>query len=115
MDETGGGRISISLDTLRNELAQLELRLVDRIQASLDAKADKAVVSQHDARITSLEMSRAGREHLAHDVERIEKRTTALEATDQARSGERDFKRYIFPAAITLVSAGWWIPALIGH
>ena len=39
-------RISVSLSTLRAELSQLELRIVDRLNSALDHKADRAVQDQ---------------------------------------------------------------------
>lgn len=40
-------RISISLATLQAELGKLELRLVDRLNASLEGKAERVVQEQH--------------------------------------------------------------------
>lgn len=55
-------RITVSVETLRGELAQLELRLVDRLTAALSQKADVAHLEQIEARVQSLELTRAGRE-----------------------------------------------------
>ena len=107
-------RISISLDTLRNELAQLELRLVDRIQSALESKADKAVVAEHDKRITSLELSRASREHMSKDLADVDRRLASLEVSEANEAGEKVFKRWLLPGAIALIGASWWIPTLLG-
>lgn len=73
-------RVNVSVDVLRNELTQLELRIVDRIASALELKADKAVVSEHDKRLTVLELSRAAREHLVRDSGEMEKRLAVVEA-----------------------------------
>jgi hypothetical protein len=83
--------IGIDRETLRAELGQLELRLVDRLAAALEAKADAKVVEQHDARIASLELSRASRENLPMDFADLDKRLTSLERF-----------RYMLPSATVL-------------
>jgi hypothetical protein len=74
VSETG-----IDRETLRAELGQLELRLVDRLAGALESKADAKVVEQHDARIVSLELSRAAREAMPNDLADQDKRITSLE------------------------------------
>lgn len=69
----------IDRETLRAELGALELRLVDRLSEALTSKADAKVVEQHDARINSLELSRAARETMPTDISEIDKRVTTLE------------------------------------
>lgn len=69
----------IDRETLRAELGALELRLVDRLAGALESKADAKVVEQHDARISSLELSRAARENMPSDVSEIDRRVTVLE------------------------------------
>jgi hypothetical protein len=75
----GSERISLSRETLRAELSQLELRLVDRLTSALSTKADSAIVEQIDKRVDALELSRAAREHLADDVTETDRRVTKLE------------------------------------
>lgn len=108
-------RITISLDTLRNELAQLELRLIDRLQAALVLKADQSIVGQHDERLKSLELTRAQREGLPGEVHDLDLRVGVLETDGQRRGGERDFRRWLLPAFVSCVGAGWWIPVLLHH
>lgn len=81
----------IDRETLRAELGQLELRLVDRLAGALKSKADAKVVEQHDARIGSLELSRAARENLPVDLAEIDKRIGSLERF-----------RYAFPSVAIL-------------
>lgn len=69
----------IDRETLRAELGALELRLVDRLAGALESKADAKVVEQHDARIGSLELSRAARENMPGDVSELDRRVTVLE------------------------------------
>lgn len=71
--------ITLSRETLRAELAQLELRLVDRLSAALDGKADHAIVEQQELRIRTLEESRASRETLPQDLAQLETRLGRLE------------------------------------
>lgn len=54
MSESGNDRISISRDTLRAELGQLELRLVDRLTHELALKADQRLVEQVVADVNSI-------------------------------------------------------------
>lgn len=72
-------RISLSRETLRAELGALELRLVDRITTALATKAEMAVVDQIDSRVTTLELSRAAREHLVNDYNELERRVVKVE------------------------------------
>ena len=71
--------VGIDRETLRAELGALELRLVDRLAGALESKADAKVVEQHDARIGSLELSRAARENMPGDVSDLDRRVTVLE------------------------------------
>lgn len=75
----GSERISLSRETLRAELSQLELRLVDRLTGALATKADVAIVDQLEIRVASLELSRAGREHLPGEVLNLTNRVNTLE------------------------------------
>lgn len=61
-------RITVSRETLRAELSQMELRLVDRLTLALEHKADAAVVSEMDKRLVQLELSKASREHIPAEV-----------------------------------------------
>ena len=58
-DVPAGERISVSLSTLRAELSQLELRLVDRLNSALDHKADAAIQDQLAQRVSDIS-SRVG-------------------------------------------------------
>jgi hypothetical protein len=89
----GNERISLSRETLRAELSQLELRLVDRLTNALSTKADGAVVDQLDKRVYQLELIRAAREHLAADQVETERRVTKLERF-----------RYAMPSAAMLAT-----------
>lgn len=71
--------VGIDRETLRAELGALELRLVDRLAGALESKADAKVVEQHDARIGSLELSRAARESMPSEVADLNNRVTLLE------------------------------------
>lgn len=81
----------IDREVLRAELGQLELRLVDRLADALKSKADSKVVEQHDARISSLELSRAARENMPTDLSEQDKRISSLERF-----------RYAFPSVAVL-------------
>jgi hypothetical protein len=65
--------------TLKAELAQMELRLVRSLNDSLAHKADANVVNELDKRIQSLEQSRVAREELPAELSGLGKRVTALE------------------------------------
>lgn len=92
MSETGSERISLSRETLRAELSQMELRLVDRLTQALSTKADSLIVDQLDKRVDDLQLSRASREHLPAEVLDLNKRVATLERF-----------RYAFPS-IAMVS-----------
>lgn len=72
-------RITVSRETLRAELSQLELRLVDRLTHALDTKADQAVLEQAVARVAAMEIYQAGRIHLPEEVVSLGRRVTTLE------------------------------------
>lgn len=74
-----GERISVSRETLRAELTDLKLDLIDRINQALSTKADSAVVSEYDKRITQLEMSKAAREGMPAELLDLTKRVSSLE------------------------------------
>lgn len=65
--------------TLKAELAQMELRLVRSLTDALAHKADSAVVVEMDKRIQGLETTRAAREGLPAEVLDLGKRVNALE------------------------------------
>lgn len=92
----------IDRETLRAELGQLELRLVDRLAGALESKADSKVVEQHDARISSLELSRAAREEMPRDMTVLSERIGKLERW-----------RYAFPGVSVLALAVSAITAAI--
>lgn len=54
----GGGRINVSIDKLRVELVQLELRLVDRITREISTKAEAAEVQSLRHSVKTLEAQR---------------------------------------------------------
>lgn len=74
-----GENITVSRETLRAELSGLELRLVDRLTEALKEKADSAQLQAVEARVDSLELTRAGREHMAEDMTTMNTRVTRLE------------------------------------
>lgn len=53
-ESNGNDRISVSRDTLRAELGQLELRLVDRLTRELGKKADQRLVDQIVSDVNSI-------------------------------------------------------------
>lgn len=65
--------------TLKAELAQMELRLVRSLTDALAHKADANVVSEMDKRLQGLETSRAERASIPAEVTELNKRVTALE------------------------------------
>lgn len=65
--------------TLKAELAQMELRLVRSLTDALSHKADANVVAEMDKRVQGLETSRAERAGLASEVVDLNKRVNALE------------------------------------
>jgi hypothetical protein len=71
--------ITVSRETLRAELAGMELRLVDRLSESLKGKADHATMVAAVSRIDSLELSRASREHMVDDISNMNTRVARLE------------------------------------
>lgn len=74
-----GERISVSRDTLRAELNDLKVDLIDRISEAISTKADGAIVAEHDKRITQLELSKAAREGMPAELLDLTKRVGALE------------------------------------
>lgn len=108
MGEPNGSaeRITLSRETLRAELAQMELRLVDRITLALATKADMGIVDQLDKRVQDLEISRASREHLERDFHELEKRVTFNEQSKADKDEVEGLTRfrYAFPSA-TVVSS----------
>ena len=77
-------RITVSRETLRAELAEMELRLT-RWVASADS------VKQLEGRVANLEASRLSREHLAHDFDELETAVRTLETDRIGRSAVRRF------------------------
>lgn len=73
------GRINVSEDKLDAKLAGLELRLVDRITAALDAKADVVVVEGVRARVHALESAAQGNIWMGEAARDIETRVRRLE------------------------------------
>jgi hypothetical protein len=65
--------------SLKAELAQMELRLVRSLTESLAHKADQTVVAEMDKRVQGLETSRAERQGMANEILDMNKRLTALE------------------------------------
>lgn len=79
MSTEGSERITVSRETLRAELTDLKIDLIDRINEALSTKADGSIVAQQDQRIASLELSRAGREGIPNEILDLTKRVGALE------------------------------------
>lgn len=65
--------------TIKAELAQMELRLVRSMQESMNHKADANVVAELDKRTQSLERSREAREAMPNEILDLGKRVNALE------------------------------------
>lgn len=84
-------RITVSVETLRAELAQLELRMYERITSALSQKADVLHLEQLEARVQSLELSRAARESMGEVV------------TELVREAEQNKRlRYAIPSVAFL-------------
>lgn len=100
-------RISVARSELRAELTDLELRLVDRLSKALESKADSAIVHQLDARVNSLELSRASREHLAGDTVDLERRVAVIETSKADKTVVEQLQRWrqLFPSASVLSAA----------
>lgn len=77
--EGSGERISVSRDTLRAELNELKVDLMDRISEALSTKADATIVAEHDKRISQLEVNAASRLGLPAEIIDLTKRVSALE------------------------------------
>lgn len=84
MSERLPERITVSVETLRGELAQLELRLVDRLTAALAQKADLQHIEQLEQRVQALEISRAERKGHAQT---LLEHTTEIERLKKFRYG----------------------------
>lgn len=65
--------------TIKAELAQMELRLVRSMTDAMNHKADSSVVNEMDKRMQSLERSREARETIPNEIVDLQKRMTALE------------------------------------
>lgn len=65
--------------TIKAELAQMELRLVRSMTDAMNHKADSTVVNEMDKRMQSLERSREARENLPGEIIDLQKRLVALE------------------------------------
>lgn len=97
-------RVSISLSTLRAELGQLELRLVDRLNGALVNKADRAVLDQVVARqseglsrLNLLEANTVKREGpIVRQIEEHEKAINDLRAI----SG---YKKWLWAQTVALI------------
>lgn len=100
----GEQQIHVSRSALRAELAEMELRLVDRLTGALELKADQAVFDQVMARVAALELSRAERAHIPAEVENQGKRITALEKW-----------RWGIPSLATLIAVAGLLLALSPH
>lgn len=98
-------RINVSLSTLRAELTGLELRIVDRLNAALEHKADKAVqdqlaLSMADvlSRVGTLEATTVKRDGpMVQKVETHEQEITNL----QAVSG---YKKWLWAQTFALIA-----------
>jgi hypothetical protein len=65
--------------TIKAELAQMELRLVRSMQEGMNHKADATVVNEMSKQIQSLENSRSAREGIPTEIVELNKRLGALE------------------------------------
>lgn len=110
--EPADSRISVSLSTLRAELGQLELRLVDRLNAALSNKADRSVQDQHSlqladvtTRLTGLEQSTIKRDGpVVQEVALHAQKLDRLESI----SG---YRKWLLAQGVALIAVG--IPVLI--
>ena len=91
---TGDERITVSRETLRAELAEMELRLT-RWVASADS------VKTLEGRVSNLEASRIAREHLATDVKELENTVRVL---GDESIGRTAIKRFLL-ASVGVVAA----------
>lgn len=112
----GDERISVSRSTLRAELGELELRLVDRLNGALDSKADKTVQEQHSRELADLSSRILTLEGAA--VKKDGAELTAVRALAEANRKRLDevssvgrYKRWLW--AQTAVLAGIAIPAVL--
>lgn len=69
-----GDRVSVARATLRAELSDLELRLVDRINVALEKTADRAMVEALDKRVDGLEIYRAERVYIPAMLDKMSDR-----------------------------------------
>lgn len=58
-DTTNGGRISVSRDALRAELAEFKLSFMRELSDELSKKADHAIVNDLLVRVAALELARS--------------------------------------------------------
>jgi hypothetical protein len=86
----------LSTETLRAELNGLELRLVDRLTRALELKADVGVVATLSDRITSLELTRASREHLVPDLSGLQQRVAVVEDKALSADAVSNYRRWLF-------------------
>lgn len=106
------GRISVSLSTLRAELGQLELRLVDRLNSALASKADRDMQEQLALRmadvtnrVASLEANCIKRDGpTAQLVQRHEQEITTLQSVS-------NYKKWILAQGVAI--AGLSIPVFV--
>lgn len=105
----------IDLNTLRAELGNLELRLVDRLNDTMEKKADSNVVDQLDKRVSSLEISRAQREDMPKDIAALQEAVGGMRREADKDEGESQLKRYLTPLAVAAVGAMWWVPQFFHH
>lgn len=100
-DSTAGGRISVSRDALRAELAEFKLQLLGELRDELDRKASRAVVEALDVRVSSLERQNADTRAVnVHNEELFSKREKLI-GLWIAGGG-------LTLAALTMVLAGHW-------
>ena len=112
----GDERISVSRSTLRAELGELELRLVDRLNGALESKADKVVQEQHTRELADISSRILTLEGAA--VKKDGAELTAVRALAEANRKRLDevssvgrYKRWLW--AQTAVLAGIAIPAVL--
>lgn len=112
----GGQKMSFSHALLRAELAELELRLVDRLRDSLSSKADvsdvhalESISQQMSARLTSLEDYRTQNAHLIPEF--LDVKTSV----DGLKSWQARFVPVgtVLTLMILVNAAGLWIRPLL--
>lgn len=95
--------------SVKEILIRLDSKL-DLIDEKLETKADRtrvhdlaATVAGVDKRVTVIES------------QRLDHRLRKVEGSDSETTGERRYKRYLWPTIAALIGASWWLPVLLEH